>query len=180
MKLIKWVSRVLSAIERSLLVFILGTMILLAFLQVVMRNVFSTGFLWADPLLRHLVLWVGFVGASLATQQEKHINIDLVTRFLSVRSVNLIRIFTNAFAGTVCFALSRAAWTFLISERLNEGALFTAGSIDYPLWWFQLIIPVGFGLMTFRFFIRTVEHVREAIHPTEALPPSTPLPMIDT
>jgi TRAP-type C4-dicarboxylate transport system permease small subunit len=63
--------------ETALIVFIVIFMVFLAFLQVVLRNVFSQGLLWGDILLRQLVLWIGFIGASLATREEKHINIDL-------------------------------------------------------------------------------------------------------
>src|SRR5512143_3313876 len=98
MKVLATLSRTLAFVERGILVALLALMILLAFTQVVLRNVFSTGLLWADPLLRHLVLWVGFIGASLATASEKHINLDSVTRFASPRTANLSRIATNLFA----------------------------------------------------------------------------------
>ena len=179
MKIIKWISGGLSAVERSLVVVLLGAMMMLAFLQVILRNVFSTGFLWADPLLRHLVLWVGFIGASLATQQEKHINIDLFTRFLSQKISNVIHIATNVFAGIVCSFLAHAGWTFFISEQSSKGVLLTIGTMEFPTWWFQLIIPVGFGLMAFRFFIRTIEHGIEAMHPTQAPAHPTNVPIIN-
>jgi C4-dicarboxylate transporter DctQ subunit len=178
-KLIKAVSRALSWIEQSIVVILLGGMVLLAFSQVVLRNVFSTGFLWADPFLRHMVLWIGFLGASLATQQEKHINIDLITRFLSPRITNLARITTNAFAGTVCGFLAHAGWTFLQSEITSEGALLTIGHIEFQAWWFQIIIPAGFGLMSFRFFLRTFEHIIEVFHPAASVPPTTNVPTLD-
>ncbi|MDE2237792.1 MAG: TRAP transporter small permease subunit, partial [Elusimicrobia bacterium] len=44
----------------------------LAFLQVLRRELFGSGALWADPLLRSLVLWVGFLGAALAAAEDKH------------------------------------------------------------------------------------------------------------
>lgn len=180
MKFIKIISSTLSWIERSLVVLMLGTMVLLAFGQVILRNVFSTGFLWADPFLRHMVLWIGFLGASLATQQEKHINIDLITRFLSPRITNLFRVATNLFAGIVCGLLANAGWTFLKSEMISGGTLLTIGSTEFPIWWFQIIIPAGFGLMSFRFLIRTIEHVIEGFNPTPHVSPSTNVPTIDT
>ena len=179
MKFIKAISTTLSWIERSIVVILLSGMVLLAFTQVVLRNMFSTGFLWADPLLRHTVLWIGFLGASLATQQEKHINIDLITRFFSLRITNFARIATNAFAGAVCGFLAHAGWTFLLSEMTSEGALLTIGHTEFQTWWFQVIIPVGFGLMSFRFFIRTIEHIIEIFHPTAGIPHTTNVPTLD-
>lgn len=156
--------------ERTLVVMLLGVMVLLAFLQVILRNYFSTGILWADPFLRHMVLWIGFLGASLASQQEKHINIDIVTRFVSAKTTNAVRIITNLFAAIVCFALANAGFTFLKSELTTRGALFRIGETDFPMWWFQVIIPVGFALMMFRFFLRTLEHIIAAVRPADHTP----------
>jgi TRAP-type C4-dicarboxylate transport system permease small subunit len=65
-KLEQW-NETLGRVEKFLIVVMLSMMILVAFLQIVLRNAFSTGISWGDPLVRYLVLWVGFIGASLAT-----------------------------------------------------------------------------------------------------------------
>ncbi len=179
MNVIKSISGILTFIERATIVLLLFVMLLLAFLQVILRNVFSTGILWADPFLRHLVLWIGFIGASLATQQEKHINIDLVTRFVSPRATNIVRILTNLFAGVICVFLSKAGWTFLASEQSVEDVLLTIGTMEFPAWWFQLIIPVGFALMSFRFLLRAIEHSLEAFNPTAKVQHTTHVPTIE-
>ena len=176
MKFLRAVSGALAWIERSLVVILLSTTIIIAFLQVVLRNLFSTGFVWADPFLRHLVLWIGFLGASLATQQERHINIDVVTRLLLPQHTNLLRIATNLFAGLVCAFLARAGWTFLRSEQSTGSVLLTMGGFDLQAWWFQVIIPAGFGLMTLRFLIRTLEHVIAAFRHTAEEPRTTNIP----
>jgi TRAP-type C4-dicarboxylate transport system permease small subunit len=46
----------LSRLEDLTLVTILAAMILFAIGQVVLRNIWGSGFVWADPLLRILVL----------------------------------------------------------------------------------------------------------------------------
>jgi len=179
MNVIKSISGVLTFVERTTIVLLLFVMLLLAFLQVILRNIFSTGMLWADPFLRHLVLWIGFIGASLATQQEKHINIDLVTRFVSPRVTNIARVLTNLFAGIICTLLSKAGWTFLESEQSVGDILLTIGAMKFPAWWFQLIIPLGFALMSFRFLLCAIEHSIEAFNPPKKMPPITNVPTID-
>ena len=180
MSAVKAISRFLSGVETSLIVLLLGTMTGLAFLQVILRNFFSTGILWADPFLRHLVLWVGFLGASQATRQEKHINLDILTRYTSGRMRNTFRIFTNIFAGMITALLARAGWIFLKSELDSAETIFAIGRTNVPAWWFQIIIPVGFGLMAFRFFIRASEHVVELFHPTPTVEPPTNVPTLET
>jgi TRAP-type C4-dicarboxylate transport system permease small subunit len=179
MKFLNSISDALSFIERVIVVSLLGGMVVLAFTQVILRNFFSSGFLWADPFLRHIVLWIGFLGGSLATQQEKHINLDIVTRFVSSRHKHLIRIATNLFAATVTFMLAKAGVTFLLNELETAETLITIGSVNFPAWWFQIIIPVGFGLMTFRFIIRSIEHTLKAVHPTLEADHPTNIPTIE-
>ena len=56
----------LHFLENGLLVGLLVAMIGIAVTQIVMRNGFDSGFLWADSLLRVLVLWIGMIGALVA------------------------------------------------------------------------------------------------------------------
>ena len=68
---------VLHRIEDGILVAILCLMIGLAALQIVLRNFLGAGIVYADMLVRILVLWIGLVGAMVAARQNKHISIDV-------------------------------------------------------------------------------------------------------
>lgn len=149
LKILELINNWIEKFETFLIVLILGIMVLLAFIQVILRNVFAEGILWGDILLRHLVLWVGFIGASLATREEKHINIDLFTRFLSKGLKEFVRIITNIFAAFICAVLTYAAQNFVLDEKVMGTTIFN----DIPVWYFQVIIPFGFMVMSFRFLV---------------------------
>jgi C4-dicarboxylate transporter DctQ subunit len=154
MKLLERINSYLEKVESIFLVIILSVMVILAFLQVVLRNLFDQGILWADIFLRHLVLWVGFIGASLATKEEKHIAIDLFTRFLSKRGKNIAQMITNLFAFIICLILAKAGWTFVQYEKAEGMILFN----NIQTWYFQVIIPIGFLLMAFRFLLLSLNY----------------------
>ena len=159
MKLIKTISDILSKIESSLIVFLISFMIVLAFVQVILRNLFSVGFLWADPFLRYTVLWVGFLGAVIATKEEKHFGVDFLNRFLPPRALHAIKTIVDIFAATVTFLLMRAAFEFLFEAiGANEIDVF-----NIPKRIYFSIIPVGFGLITIQFLINMIYHVRDLI-----------------
>ena len=61
----------------------LFAMVLLASSQVIMRNFLDSGFSWGDPLLRLLVLWLGLMGAMVATRLDRHITVDALLRVLT-------------------------------------------------------------------------------------------------
>ena len=71
MSILLFLDRWLARITGWLIVFFLGVMILMAFGQVVLRNVFHTGIEWGDVFLRHMVLWLGFLGATIATGEGR-------------------------------------------------------------------------------------------------------------
>ena len=148
-----WVAK----FETVILVVVLSMMVILAFLQVVLRNLFDEGILWGDTFLRHLVLWVGFLGASLATREKKHISIDLFTRFVKGKTKSFVNALVNLFAAVVCWYLTSAAWTFVLDEKAANSTLFN----DIPTWYFQIIIPAGFLLMTIRFLVFFIEYTVE-------------------
>ncbi len=153
--LLKKIDVSLTFFENSLIVIILGAMVLLAFLQVLLRNVFETGILWGDIFLRHLVLWVGFLGASLATREEKHISIDILTRVIAKKFVPLVKLLVDAVAIIVSVWLAKAGYVFLKFEIEANTILFK----NIPAWYFQLIIPVGFGLIGLRFLLKFIEQI---------------------
>ncbi|MBN2424077.1 MAG: TRAP transporter small permease [Calditrichaceae bacterium] len=142
----------ISKIEEWFLVSATIFMIVLAFLQVLLRNLLDQGILWADPLLRHLVLWLGFIGASLATKDGKHISIDVFGRLLKGKWKEISAIIINVFACFITLYLAEAAWRFVMEEKEFGTTVFG----ETPAWFFQIIIPIGFGLIALRFLIRII------------------------
>jgi len=146
----------IAFVENTLIIIILTVMVLMAFLQVLLRNFFETGILWGDVFLRHLVLWVGFLGASLATREEKHINIDILTRVIPKKYVPFVKIIVDIITIVICVLLAKAGYTFVHYEMEANTILFQ----NIPAWYFQIIIPVGFSLIGFRFFLKLLEQLQ--------------------
>ena len=139
-------------IESGLLVLLLSTMILLAAYQVIARNFFDTGLLWGDALVRVLVLWVTFIGATIASRNDEHIRIDLLTRFTGERSSIWLDRFRSLFTA---FIAGLFAWYSFEFVRLDyEDGIIAFASV--PAWVCELVMPVGAALICLRYLIRTV------------------------
>lgn len=149
---VKKLDEIIGKMERIILVILLCAMIAIAFLQILLRNLFFTGLDWGDALVRNLVLWVGLIGATLATKQERHITIDLISRWLPSRGKKMAAAVTNLFSCLVCLALCYAAAKFVI----NEYQMANKTLLDIPAWIPQVIIPLAFMLMAWRFAWRTL------------------------
>ena len=166
MKLLRVLDKTLLRIELVLLVTFLGVMVTLAFAQVVLRNLLGLGYPWADTIVRHLVLWVGFMGAAMATSDDRHISIDALTKFIPARVKHAVTVFTSLFAVLVCVYLTRAAWQFLLDEK-SSGELLV---LSIPTWIAVLIIPMGYALLSVHFFVKVVDNAVGALkRPAEVL-----------
>lgn len=137
-------------LESLLLVSLLAVMVGLAFLQIVLRIFFATGMLWGEPLLRHLVLWVGLLGATLAAKEGRHINIDVISRVLPERGKVAIQALTDLFSTVICIFLIYSSLTFIRDEFQTAALAFS----KIPTWAVAVIFPVAFGLIALHFAIR--------------------------
>ena len=146
---------VIDRIETILVVIFLSTMMILAFLQIFLRNVFATGLAWGDVVLRNLVLWIGFIGATLATREGKHINIDVISRSLPPAVRTLVEFGIHLFSFLICGLLTYASLKFI----KNEAEMGTTTLLGIPVWILEIILPITFGLMAFRFALRSMKGI---------------------
>ncbi|MGD0917658.1 MAG: TRAP transporter small permease [Thermodesulfobacteriota bacterium] len=144
---------IIDHVEQTLLVILLSFMILIAFIQIILRNLFSTGLTWGDPLVRNLVLWVGFIGAAIATKEGKHITIDVALRWKPSLAKTLIEVITHLFSFFICGLLTVGAIKFI----KNESQMGSLAFLGIPSWIPEIILPVTFGIMTFRYGLRCLE-----------------------
>jgi len=150
--LVDKLSRIGRAVEDALLVGMLAAMVLLAGAQILARNFLGEGLIWSDQLLRILVLWVGLLGALAASRDNNHIVIDLVPKLLPARAKRGIEILIFAFTSAVSGLVAWHAARFVIEEYGYSQPLL--GPV--PGWVFQTIIPIGFGLIAWRYAVYTV------------------------
>ena len=159
MKLFQILDQCLSKLEVFALSILIFFMFSLAFLQLVLRAFFSTGVMWADEILRHSVLWVCFIGASLASQSDRHIRMDILTRFVSERGKKVLDFFSTLSAFIICIVLTRSSFLFVLGEYATHSTL----NSGMPAWMIQAIIPVGFFFMSFRFLLKFLENILKKI-----------------
>jgi TRAP-type C4-dicarboxylate transport system permease small subunit len=153
MHILKQIDRFLEKIEGHMIVLILSLMISLSFGQMLLRNFFDMGIIWGDTLLRQWVLWVGFLGASLAVNHDKHISIDVFSSMSSLFWKRIIKAFTRFSAGIISGFLTWAAWSFMQFEKDSESVLF----LNIPVWIFQTVLPYSFMVIAIRFIISGYE-----------------------
>jgi TRAP-type C4-dicarboxylate transport system permease small subunit len=139
--------KAINKIEDWFLISMLATMVVLAVAQIFYRNVFGSGVVWIDPLLRVLVLWVAIAGAVVATRTDNHIRIDFFTKYFSDKICKYMQRFVYAFCMFICGLISWHALKFVKMDYEFETIAFSG----VPAWVTELVIPVGFFLMAMRY-----------------------------
>ena len=54
----------------------------LTFFSVIFRYVLNNSIVWAEEVLRYLMMWVVLVGAGLTTREDQHVSMDIMQSFL--------------------------------------------------------------------------------------------------
>lgn len=145
----------LHRLENGVLIATLITMLVMALTQIFLRNFFDTGIFWAETFLRILVLWVGVLGAMVATRENHHINIDVISRYLGQGKSFVAGLITSLFAATICAVVAWYAMKLVRFEYIDQTIAF--GRV--PMWVCQSILPFGFAVMSIRFVINGVKGI---------------------
>jgi TRAP-type C4-dicarboxylate transport system permease small subunit len=166
MNILKHIDRGLGRLEGWLIVFFLWLMILISFLQIILRTLYTHAHMqwanyilgqvdWAEPCARLLVLWLTFLGASLVTGENKHIKIDLMSAILPQRWLPFRELVLSLACVIICALMFKASLDYVWVELSFGGRLF----LKIPTWVGQLIIPAGFLFILFRFFLRGLDQL---------------------
>ncbi len=163
MQTLERIDQALARIEGWSITLLLWAMVVLTFVQVGLRSLYTHGhFLWANEMLGHLdwsgplvqllVLWLTFLGASLLTRKGKHIKIDIFGTVLPKQWLPLREFFLALVALFIIGIMVKVCTSYLIMEMEYGGE-----SLFYiPNWVGQIILPLGFALLFFRFLIKAI------------------------
>ena len=130
-------------------------MMLLAVGQIVLREVFDTGIIWADELVRLIVLWLAMMGAIAACREDRHIRIDALSHLFSDNVISGIRIVVDLFAAGVCAVIAWHAYRYLQLEIEFEDTVL----VNTPAWVAHVVIPIGFAVFSYRFLVSVVKRL---------------------
>ena len=139
----------LRRLEDSILVALLALMIGMAASQVVLRNFFDSGLYWSDSLVRVAVLWVALVGAMVASRDDSHIRIDLVSRLVAPTYQHWVQRLTRLFTFAVLCLFTWGSGHFVYYEYLDQAIAFG----DVPAWVLEIIMPIGGCVMAIRYLL---------------------------
>ncbi|MEJ5300585.1 MAG: TRAP transporter small permease [Thermodesulforhabdaceae bacterium] len=129
-------------------------MILVMGSQVVARYVFNHSLFWSEEVGRIILVWLTFLGSTIAYKRKLHIGIDFMVRKLpfSARKLSFLIAWAASFCFFVTFIVLGIKFVFFAS-MLKTAALGIPGSFTYS------VIPLS-GLV---FIIHNLDLLREGL-----------------
>jgi len=121
-------------------------MVLLPLLEILWRRAFGQGIPGSGPIVQHLTLWVGFLGAAIAARDGKLLALATGTFIPQGPWRRAADILAAAFGAGSAVILAYGACQMVAIER-EAGTTIGAG---IPAWIAQLVLPVAFAMIALR------------------------------
>jgi C4-dicarboxylate transporter DctM subunit len=119
---------------------------LIPVLEVLVRKLLRTGIPSSSDFVRHLILWIAFLGGTVTSRENKHLTLSVGIDLIKGRANRVIRTATALIAVSICTAMTWSSLSFLLIA-VDPGK--RVGFI--PIQLVLLIMPAGFLVMAFRF-----------------------------
>lgn len=115
--------------------------------EILLRLVFKQGIPGSSDYVQHLTLWVGFLGAMVASRTKQHLNLSVAVDRFPPGAKRWSVITSAAVSVAVSTALAWASWVFIWSEM--DSPVLVADWL--PRWCAETILPLSFAVMALRF-----------------------------
>ena len=123
------------------------SMVILPTLAALVRKITGNSLAFALVYTQHLTLWIGFIGAALATARGQHLALSTPDMLPAGRTRDLARSYSYTVSAFLCAVLTYASVVMMLANRGSNDRL--EGGV--PSLFFEVIMPIGFALMAYRF-----------------------------
>lgn len=113
------------------------------------------GLIWAPGLSMACMLWVGFLGASLATYEKKHLALEMADKIWPEAVQRPVRGLAMFATGIFCTLVSALTWLSVREHFVGWQADPSTGvleSLELPRWALLSVLPITMSMITLRFF----------------------------
>ena len=144
----------LESMQTFICIFFLVMMTLVVIVQVFARYLFNFSFVWAEELVRYLMIWMVMLGSALVQSRNEHIRIDFFPLLAGARGKRIMDTFFRL--ATLVFLAIIVYKGFGVSY-FNR--MFESSGLRISMMWPSLAVPIGaiaIGIYTFTGMAREV------------------------
>ena len=152
------INRVLNHLEEWLIAFLIGAATLVIFAAVVHRYASGVPWIqdftvklnvsWAQELCIFMFVWMAKFGAAYGVRTGIHVGVDVIIRKLTGTPQKALIVFGllagALFTGVVATLGANFVWHMAQTDQVSA-------DLEVPMWLVYLCVPLGSGLMCYRF-----------------------------
>lgn len=155
MKLIKTIKDKLYTYETNLMLLFIAILVLVSFLQVLLRKFFNSGIPDSEKIITMMVFYIALIGASAATLKNKHISVEVLSNFVSKKVNNVFNILSSLFAIFITFLLYYYGLEYIEGQQANmDEFIFSIKTTEAE----AFMLPC-FLLMLIGFILNLIENI---------------------
>jgi TRAP-type C4-dicarboxylate transport system permease small subunit len=134
--------RILSWLVETMVIVMSTVIVSIVTIEVILRYVFSSSLIFTEELSRYLMVWVVFLGSSIAVRDGAHIRISMALNFLPLQWQRAAAVTADLLI-LVFLGVTAVEGIRILPKQLSQ----MPTTLDVPMFWFYLAIPVGSLLM---------------------------------
>ena len=113
------------------------------------RYVLEVSTVWQTEFVLYAVVAATLIGSPYVLAMRGHVNVDLISQFLSPRGRLVLRVFSATLGLAFCLVLAFSGWRYFY-EAWSNGWV-TESVWGPPLWIVLLPLPLGVGLLCLQY-----------------------------
>ncbi len=121
------------------------------------RSFFTRPVKWAMELSGYILAIVAFFPAAYALEHDRHVKVDLITRFFSPFGKKISEL-AGSILGVVYTVILAWQGMELVLRSFKSGEI-AIGGLGMLLWIPEMLVPVGAGLFALAFVLKTIRVV---------------------
>ena len=137
---------------------IFGALIMLiATVDVITAKIFSVSVPAGKQMIEEFNVIIVFLAIPYVAIERGHINIALFDRWMSKSFARIMKLFGHALGVLVSGFCTWRSW-ILVADSFAQRS-YKYGAIDFPLWPFQMVVLLGFALLTISFIVLFIKEL---------------------
>ena len=131
---------------------LLLAMVIIVTADILLRNLFVSGFVWANEVSEYSLYLITLLTAPWLLRRGQHVRLDLILTAVPQRIAWLLEGAGDLIGFVVCLAMLWYSW-LMTSEAWRIGSI-TIKNLVFPEWWMLAPLPACFLLLTIEFVFR--------------------------
>lgn len=141
----KTLFKILNKSEEIVLVIMFALMVLITFMNIVMRFVFKDSLIWSEEIGKLAFIWISWIGISIGEKRGEHIKISILVDKMKDKAQHVFNILSEFMVIAICGVTVYYSYVLILLQQSTRYA-----SIPISVKWGYMSVLLGCVLMILR------------------------------